>query len=172
MVTKGRFSLPDTGEVYQFMLNPEVIKDKHKVTYSDQQVPGISHPTTQYAAGGARIVSFSLYLDGDLGRRYSKASNSLRTGKGDSIDVADDIAFLRSLQFPIRRDSQVFTDVRPPIVIFSYGVLYEGMQCVVKINDIDHKKLTQDLRPIRSVVSLELQEIVSQGMERSQIFRK
>lgn len=167
---KGSLTVVDTGEFAPFMFNPANIRQAKGINYAEQIVPGVSDPVIQYAAGGARTISLELYLDGDRGRNRPRRQNARRTDKGDSLDIADEIRFYESLLYPMKRDGVLFTDVHPSVVLFSFGVLYQRVPCVVATADSEVTFWTPDLRPMKATVRIELKEKRERGRERDDIY--
>lgn len=168
--TKGQLSIPETGEVVPFMFNPNTISDAKGITWASQGIPGVSHPVEQFASGGRRVITFELYLDGDRGRRYRRVTNANRTGKGDSIDVADEIAFYRSLVYPKSQAASNVSDVAPYTVLLTFGVMFQSVPCLVNKADPTITYFKPDLSPLRATISMELIEQVDSGQSRDDIY--
>lgn len=81
-VKKGKFTLVDHDGIgpreLVFHFNPTTLKDSHPPTWSATKIPGQSLPVYQYGGSGERVVSFSLYLDGDRGRMHRNSATSGR----------------------------------------------------------------------------------------------
>lgn len=190
-VTKGRFSVIETDEVYDFLFNPNQFVDQRVVGFPDQSVPGMSHPVVQYGAGGARTITFTLYLDGDRGylgltsaRREenqarrprlldpweSAAERSRTRRQGISKSIQAEIDFLQSLTYPIRSEGIGLADVHPPTVLFSLGEQYLGMECVVPSVTVTTTYWTPRMEPIRAEVGITLKQKVARSVERRVVY--
>jgi hypothetical protein len=187
-VTKGRFSVVETDEVYVFMFNPNRISDNKSTNYPEQLVPGMSHPVIQYGSGSSRLISFSLYLDGDRGtvglssvrnmdnlaRRprlldpWESAADRRRAGgTGVTKSIQTDLDFLMSLQLPTATEGIGLPDVHPPTLLFSFGEHYLGVECVAEKIYTDITYWNTRLEPIRAEVSVTLKQKVARSMARS-----
>lgn len=190
-VVKGRFSIPATGESLLFMFNPPTIRDKQGISYPDQVVPGMSHPVTQYAGGGPRIISFELYLDGDrgnVGRDQSgrlqnhaapQATEEARQFRSDlsepgapSKSIKAELEFYRSLRYPAQVDGNGLPDIHPHVILFSFGPLYQGVPCVVQQVDQEIIYWNLNLEPIRANLQIVLKEIVPRSVPRNAVFSR
>lgn len=189
-VAKGRISIPETGEVLVFMFNPNMVKDQKGVAYPDQVVPGMSHPVTQFAGGGARVISFEIYLDGDRGRMGQSTSNGQlqnhsraprvgdknpRVSQGPQPnapdkDITAEIDFYRSLLYPIAVNGGGLADVHPPILVFSMGTLFQSIICVAERCDVQVTSFNVKLRPVRATLNVSLKEVVESSVTRSTVF--
>ena len=187
VVTKGRISVVDTSEVWEFMFNPSAIRDQKGISYPDQAVPGMSHPVTQFAGGGARVVTFELYLDGDRGRLGQTAGglqNNARPPRlvspGDnredrrsnapSKSIRDEILLWQSFQYPTVSEGIGMAEVHPPILLFTFGTLFSGMDCVLERCDVNVDYWSIELEPIRATLGISLKEIVDRSVTRGMIY--
>lgn len=172
VATKGHFSIAESGEMYRFMFNPNEMNDQHSVNYARQGVPGVSHPIIQFASGGERTISFELWLDGDRGRTRRGAINSLRSAdtRENSLTIQDDLDFLYSLTLPVETEGRIFSDVHPPVILFTFGTMFEAMPCV--LTSAPHKITKWDSRmnPIRGTVGITLEQKVSRSVKRDTVF--
>lgn len=157
-----------------FMFNPNDVSDTKNISWGSIEVPGASHPVYQFGAGGERLISFSLYLDGDRGRlgqnnssvdyeiapEYPvwKANLPKRLGQGKGLSVSDELQFYRSLIHPVQYGQSII-DVFPFICLFSMGELYKKIPVIVKKADWSINYWTPDMRPVRATVSIQLAEI-------------
>lgn len=156
-MTKGRLTVVDTGQTVEFMFNPAEVKKGYAPTYATMLVPGVSHPVVQYAAGGSETITFTLWLDGDRGRNHPRIFNGARPqAKGDAIDIADELAFYESLTLPRSSDAALVTDVPPSVVLFTFGILFQAVPCVVTSASPTISWWTPDLRPMRATIDFAL----------------
>jgi hypothetical protein len=168
----------ETGEVWQFMFNPPTLRDQKGLALPDQPVPGMSHPVTQYAGGGARMVSFELYLDGDRGRvgqgqgsLQNRAQASSDASLPGSKSIENEIKFWQSLRYPSRTEGLGLPDIRPPRVLFTFGTLFTGMLCQVDRCEVNVTYWTVNLEPMKATLDVALKEVVSRSVPRSAIYQ-
>ena len=190
-VIKGSFSIPSTGERLLFMFNPPSIRDRQGISYPDQVVPGMSHPVTQYAGGGPRLITFELYLDGDRGNVGRDQNGRLQNHAGPeattesqrfrsnlsqpnapSKSIKAELDFYRSLRYPAAVDGNGLADIHPPIVVFSFGPLFQSVPCVVMQADPEIIYWNLNLEPIRANIEIVLKEIVPSSVPRSEVFSR
>lgn len=189
-VIKGSFSIPATGERLLFMFNPPSIRDRQGISYPDQVVPGMSHPVTQYAGGGPRLITFELYLDGDrgnLGRDQSgrlqnhatpdsttqsqrKIRSNLEVPGAPSKSIQSEIEFYQSLRYPAQTHGDGLPQIHPHRVLFSFGPLYQGVECVIMQVDPDIIYWSANLEPIRANLEIVLKEVTTRSIQRSEVF--
>jgi hypothetical protein len=173
------------------MFNPGTIRDQKGIAYPDQAVPGMSHPVTQFAGGGARMVTFELYLDGDRGRvgrdqagallnaarppqllRPGESRESTRKLNAPSKSIRDEILFWQSLQYPTVTDGVGMADVHPPVLLFTFGTLFAGLVCVLERCDVTVDYWNIDLEPVRATLGISLKEKVNRSVTRSTIYSR
>lgn len=183
-VTKGRISIVQTSEVWEFMFNPPTMRDQKGIAYPDQAVPGMSHPVTQYAGGGARVVSFELYLDGDRGRlgrdQAGQLRNEARPPRGGNFRAQDpdppsksieaEILFLQSLQYPMATEGNGIPDIEPPRLLFTFGTLFDSMECVLEQCSVEVVYWNANLEPIRANIGMALKQVVDRSVARSDVY--
>lgn len=174
-VAKGYFILVETGEKYPFMLNPGSLNYDKTVSYAQQALPGVSHPVYQYATGGPKPVTFDLFLDADLGlpfRGKGEVANALRPQKTEGTrTVQDDLDFLESLLYPTESNSRTFSRVAPSTLLFTMGTIFRGFPCVLTRAPANVTRFSPKMAPLTATVSITLEEIVSRGKSRGDVFR-
>lgn len=190
-VIKGSFSIPATGERLLFMFNPPSVRDRQGISYPDQVVPGMSHPVTQYAGGGPRLITFELYLDGDrgnVGRDQSgrlqnhatpaetESSRRFRSNLSEpgapSKSIQSELEFYMSLRHPAETLGNGLSDIHPHLILFSFGPLYRGVPCVVQQADPDVIYWSLNLEPIRANIEIVLKQVTTQSIGRSEVFSR
>lgn len=147
-----------------FQFNPAEINDTRSVTYGQHAVPGASHPVYQFGAGGERLLSFTLYLDADLGARATRWNSNLFFDANNSnlLSLSEVLDDLRSLTYPVERISPAgIKIITVPTVYFSMGTLLESdtIECIVKRADPQITFYSPDLRPLKAKVELELAQV-------------
>ena len=188
-VVKGWFSIVATGEKVPFVFNPPIIRDQQGVSFPDQSVPGMSHPVTQYAGGGPRLISFELYLDGDrghLGRTGTgelqnhstyKTKPQLRPRQSNfevpgapSKSIQAELEFYRSLRYPAHTEGDGMAQISPHLILFTFGPLFDAVPCCVMQMDIEVTYWNINLEPVRAELKVMLKEVVSRSVSRSSVF--
>ena len=188
-VTKGRLVIPSKGAGRTFsvmgdpsgtghtmMFNPNDVKDTKAVNWGSTEVPGASHPVYQFGAGGERLVSFELYVDGDRGRAGLRGNSGQGVNfgfdrtlevNGDTLSIADELVFYRSLIYPGKYNDDPIA-VFPHVILFTFGELYNNMVCICKKADWEVKFWTPDLKPVRAVIQMQLAEVVNSSQTADQ----
>ena len=165
-VTRGRFSVPGRGTGRTLMFNPNDVSDTKGINYGSIEVPGASHPVYQFGAGGERLISFDLYVDGDRGRFGRQEPRA-----ADSLSIMDELMWYRSLVYPTAY-GQSYAQVAPYTVLFTFGELYNNMPCIVKKADwkINYWVPGQSGPiPVRATIPLQLAEITDKSVTADQI---
>lgn len=169
-VIKGSFKVlrGNSAVSRKFMFNPNDFNDTHPPTYGSLQVPGASHPQYQYGAGGERLISFDLYLDGDRGRANQR-QKGVSTDSGIPLNVMDELFFYRGLVFPLVY-GDTFANVFPPLVLFSFGPVYNNVRVIVKKADWKITYWTPKLEPVRAIVQIVLGESPTKSQTQDDIW--
>lgn len=151
----------------EVMFNPNTIDDTKGITWGSTEVPGASHPVTQYGAGGVRFVSFILYLDGDRGRH-----NRGRDGEVAEygLSVRNELYFYRALIAP-REYGQQMKNVFPWTVLLTMGDMYQNFPCLVRKADWKMETFTPRMEPVRATIAIVLEEIVSKSQTAEDLFK-
>jgi len=160
--TRGHITVPDRGLSQGFMFNPANVSDNKGVNYGTVNVPGASHPVYQYGSGGERIISFQIYLDGDRGR-FGREETGRQT-----LSIRNDINFYQSLLYPAEFDTLGFEAVYPPIVLFTFGPMFNNIPCIVKAAPYTVTYWTPGLEPVRATINLTLGEQVEESQTADQ----
>lgn len=163
-VTRGMITIPDRGTSRYFMFNPNDVNDTKGISWGSIEVPGASHPVYQFGAGGERLISFELYMDGDRGRFGRQQQRDTST-----LSVKDELYFYRGLIMP-RQYGMDMASVFPYTVLFTFGELYQNLPCIVKAAPWKIEYWTPKLQPVRARIALQLAEIVDKSQTADQMF--
>lgn len=166
-ITKGSITVLERGITKNFMFNPNEITDEKGVNYGATEIPGVSHPVYQFGSGGERLISFELHLDGDRGRHGKDTSQG--------VSIKPEILFWQSLVYPSNyldtANDSVISQVYPFLVTFSFGTMYNRVQCIVKsVGPIVVNYWTPDLAPVRAKVPIKLAEVVTRSRTSRDVF--
>lgn len=175
---KGSFTSALTGDFRSFSLNPSEIKDNKGHVLADTNVPGISDPLLQSGHGTKRVISFTLRLDADVGYRDRRKQN------GSNDPAAEDINEVRGLPFSIKDEinwyrSFLYTEgnarlgedeAQTPVILFDYGELYSALRVKMTKCNCTITAFTNDLRPLRADVEIDLEQVIRQSVNRSSIY--
>jgi LysM repeat protein len=133
-----------TGASYPVMYNPEELKFEQGNTFAEVGVPGLNAPPLQYVRGKARVLTMELFFD--------------------SYEAGSDV---RGFTQPIVQllDRQPFTKA-PPVLLFSLGQVQ--FRCVLVDVSQRFTMFLRDGTPVRSSMSVRLQEYVDIDLEVSQ----
>ena len=134
-----------------FQYNPHDIVDSKATSYASIVIPGMSHPRYQYVAGDARKITFvASFYQGS---------------------VQQQVAWLQSLLYPTHEGTML--KVAPHPVLFFFGELYPGVQCLVREVRAHYTYLFDPttLQPRRADVEITLEEIVPQSVSYREVRR-
>ncbi|NLR94863.1 CIS tube protein [Flammeovirga agarivorans] len=180
LVPRGVIALAkDLNSYYVFQFNPEDLKDKKEVTYTDRESPLRNYLKYAWTNGGSRRITFTLFVDeterylsikpsGSSPKAYARSNVNSPVAESSVQRVQDDIDFFNSL---IRPDIQeeggrpTFAGIQgrdfytfrkfspPPRIVFSYGdsIHVEG---VISDLDIDVLLRDENLYPVRAKISV------------------
>lgn len=160
---RGTLVVAERNLVITFQFNPSELSDTHETVYSKHAVPGASHPVYQYGAGGERLISFSLYLDADIGWRnpatraaYTKADD------GDVLSLSRLLNQVRSLTYPTVRVGSGIKQIFAPTAYLNLGNLLElnPVECIIKKADPRITFYSAGLEPLKATVNMELAQVV------------
>ncbi len=163
-VVRGRISVPARGTGRIFMFNPNDITDTKGISWGSVEVPGASHPVYQFGAGGERLVSFDLYVDGDRGRFGREQARDT-----SSLSIRDELHWYRSLEYPTAYGGG-YVRVAPFECTFTFGTLYQNMACIVKKADWKVNYWVPDPKqggrpiPVRAIITMQIAETVSESV--------
>lgn len=176
-VKKGRIVNRRTGEVHPFMFNPTEISREDAWEWAEHKIPGASHPIASGGTGGKRIISFTLYFDGDRGRselreRFTgQTTENQRVPAGDprSLDISDELDFYRSYTYP-RIPTDVFQDRGPDRLILSYGTWFKRVECTMHSCSVVVTATTPFGEPLRATAKIQLEETVRRSVSCTDIW--
>lgn len=182
-VLKGRLTNVRTRFFREFMFNPNDVRDSRSFIYGSHQIPGASHPVYQAGSGGERIITFTLYLDGDRGRLVERAqgivsndfegSDSLEFVQGlGSLDVSKEINWYRSFTYPVRSEEGLISEQAPNRAVFSMGTFYKAVEVIVETADIEFLAWTPNMEPLRVNIPIVLKEYRRRNQFASDIFQE
>lgn len=134
--TKGYIKNTKTGEMKEFIYNPESFSDSQGVKYQDIESPGSSYPLTQFVSGQAKKISLELFL-------YDKSGNN---------KVRKYIAFLEKF---LPNGKNRFASPAP--LLFVFGSYIE--KCVMENIDKEYLEFDTSLEPTRAKVKLSLKKV-------------
>lgn len=132
--TKGYIKNLTTGTLKNFIYNPSTFSTERDVKFMEVSSPGSSYPHFQYANGGAKSVSLSLFLQDP-----------------NSSVVSSYITFLEGLS-PSESSTSKFQ--KPPQVLFAFGSFVE--KCIVTSVGIEYEDFDSSLNPTKATANLKL----------------
>ncbi len=167
-LAKGSLYVRERGLLYKFMFNPESIDITNEVIFPKDSPAGASNSIYNFASRGERLISFTLYLDGDRGRSDLRQKPSgqndnranINTGRSDgpSMSIMDEVNLLQSLTFPTQY-GRTITEVYPKVCLFTFGEAFQATPVIVKKADPKLSYFHADLSVVRGTVSMQLGEI-------------
>lgn len=173
-ITKGRITSVRTRTFREFMFNPTEISRTDGWAWGHHGVPGVSHPVISGGHGKGRMITFTVYLDGDRGRSDKRQRFPNTDAVGDSsaqpLDVTDDINWYRQFTYPVPVQANSLRDRGPSRIILSFGPLFPGVECVVHDVNTQVVQWTPFLEPQRATIQLHLEEFVRQSIPSTDIF--
>jgi hypothetical protein len=129
-----------TGNSFPVMYNPEELKLEQGNTFAEVGIPGLNSPPVQYVRGKARALTMDLFFD------------TYETGE----DVRQHTSRV------VRLLDKAPQTQAPPVLLFSMGRLQ--FQCVLVDAGQRFTMFSRDGTPVRSIVSVRLQEYVRVDM--------
>lgn len=135
--TKGYIKNLTTGTIKKFIYNPTGFETERSVNFVEISSPGSSYPHFQYASGGAKSVSFDLFL-------YDTQSG----------ETQQYINFLEGL-CPKENSTSSFN--KPPLVLFAFGSFVE--KCILLSVGIEYTMFDSSLNPTQATAKLKLQVV-------------
>ncbi len=162
-VKRGRLTNFRTGNYVTFLYNPTSLSETKGNNLSEDAIPGFSDPLIRFASGKARVVTFSLEIDGESRIRRSGV-NLLNGARPEPIEnalgfsIAGEIEFFQSLEYPVD-PSLPGSDGGPDKVVFTLGPMYDGVLCVVEQVPVTITEWDPELNPTRATLNLTLKAI-------------
>lgn len=184
-LVKGRLTNLRTRYYREFMFNPTEVEREDAWEWGAHRIPGASHPVISGGSGGPRLINFTVFLDGDRGSKEKRNEGVVDPVKfqpvGDAFpidtttfgiypDVTDDINFWRQFTHPMASGQNTLANRGPAHVVFTYGPLFPGVECVVRRCKTRVMMWTPKLLPMRATVEVQLEEFVSQSVLAREIF--
>ena len=173
VVKKGYIVSRRTGAVHPFMFNPTEITRRDAWEWAHHKIPGASHPIVSGGSGGSRMITFTLYFDGDRGRiqhrervsGFGRSGPNARVAIDDprSLDVSPELRFYRSFTHP-RPKAGSFKERGPDHLILNYGTLFPRVECVMHSCPVTVTMLTPFLEPVKATAQVTLEEVVRQSV--------
>ena len=160
---KGRITVPERAIVKEFMFNPNKITDDKQLDWGSLKIPGASHPTYQSGAGGDRVISFTVYLDGDRGK-YVKGQEPA------DLSIQSELNFYRSLMYPGDAKLADMKSTFPYMVLFTFGTMWDALPCIVTAVPIEVTAFDRALRPLRATIDVTLKEFPGKTVTASEVY--
>lgn len=164
-ITKGRLTERETGRYREFSLNPAEISDSAGANYGKHTIPGMSAAAKQFGSGKDRTISFTLRLDGDIGKREIRAT----LPNGINQDVSEELLWYRQFVYG-RPNARSQTGLAPAVLLFSFGRMYQGVPVVMTQCDARIVEWTKTLDPKRVDLALTFEEVLLRDVGASDIY--
>ena len=148
-----------------FMFNPNDVDDNKETDWGRSGIPGASHPVVSYGSGGARLINFTLYFDGDRGR-----SDLRKNGGTAPLSIADELCWYRALVYPIEYGMDM-AKVFPFIVLFSMGPLYQRVPVIIRAAPWKITFWTPKMEPVKGSIPIQLEEVPVRSQTVEDIWR-
>lgn len=149
--------IPEEGDEFEVMFNPQEYSISRSVSYSDTNIPGKNYSVSQYISGSADTLSMTLIFNT---YDFSKSNSVGKTGTASIIsndtknkmNVADSVNKLVSF-------TKINSDLhRPPICEFKWsGFSFKGVIVDIKHN---YTMFLDDGTPVRAKVDVTFKSIV------------
>lgn len=130
-----------TAVSFPVMYNPEELRFEQGNNFAEVGIPGLNAPPLQYVRGKARVLTMELFFD------------TYETGE-DVRDFTAPIVALLDIQPPA---------MAPPVLLFSLGRVQ--FRCVLADAGQRFTMFLRDGTPVRSTMSVRLQEYVDVSLE-------
>ena len=134
--TKGYMKNLGSGTIKEFLYNPSSYSTNRQMNYQELTAPGISYPQFQFVSGGAKEISFTLFLYGNKG------------------EPKDFINFLNGF-LPVEKSNSPFR--KPPEMLFAYGAYIK--KCILVGFSEEYIQFNEDLTPKIVEVALTLKVV-------------
>ena len=152
MRTENWGALIDTESAARitFDINPESFEDSKDTDFSEVQIPGMSNPRLQFASGGTRTVSFTLFI------HY-----------GVTDDVPAAIKLLQSWLYPIYDNGRL--KQAPSRLLLLFGDTWPDELWVMQSCNVTRKRFDKELNCIFAEVSIELAEYIDTSKDANEV---
>jgi len=141
----------DSGDIWDFPLNPEVVSESVAVNYSRAAIAGMSHEQLQYSRTGNIKVPLRIILHRDMIAR----DRNITWAKAQDV-MMKFVRFVQSLTV-VQKKYLGQIGGSPPSVYLSVPELLE-IQAKVTNLGITYDQLDHDYKPIMVTVQVELEE--------------
>ncbi len=163
-VTKGRLTDYRSGTFKEFSINPSSIKEGRSIEIEKMLPPGMSHSVLQPGGGQSKPISFTLFLDADIGYRARRRAQPV------PMDISEEIAWYESHTFPEGGARLGDPDSSFPLLLFTFGKRYQGVMVLMAECTIEITKLTPELTPMSAKLDITLERYVRESQNRSSIY--
>ena len=145
------------GNRLEFQWTPSEVRNSVRINWSNQEIPGRSHPIMQYSSTGQQTWSLSLLFDGDA---------------TDPTFVADRARWIKSLCYPQYKDRRGQLQRPPHVCLLVYGQ-WLNVKVVVTAYEATYGPLymPDTLYPLNGKIDVELTEFVRQGIDYRRVRR-
>lgn len=129
-----------------FDINPESFNDNKATEFSDIAIPGMSHPRTQFINGGARVLSFTLFL---------------HYGVTENVPAA--IKLLQSWLYPVYENGRL--KQAPSRLLLLFGDTWPDELWVMQSCNVVLDRFDRELNCIFAEVAIELKEYIDKSRD-------
>ena len=133
-----------------FDINPETFEDSKDTEFSEISIPGMSNPRLQFANGGSRRLSFTLYI------HY-----------GVTDDVPAAIKHLQAWLYPIYENGRL--KQAPSRLLLLFGDTWPDELWVMSSCNITRKRFDKELNCIFAEASVELAEYIDNSRDANEV---
>ncbi len=150
--TENLGALVDTEDASRiiFDINPDSFQDEKEVEIAEVQIPGMSHPRLQFSNGGARTVSFTLYLH-----------------RGATDDVPSAIKLLQSWLYPEYEGNRM--KKAPAKLLLVFGDTWPDEKWLMHSCNVTRQRFDKELNCTFAEVQIELVEYIDQSRGKEDI---
>lgn len=134
----------ETGVRVMFDFNPDTIEDNKSTDFAEISIPGMSHSRLQFTSGGARTLSFTIYL------HYGATDN-----------VANTIKTLQSWLYPEYDGERLIQ--APSKLLLVFGDTWPDELWVLRSCNITRKRFNKNLECILAEADIELVEYIDKS---------
>lgn len=148
--TAGALVDTETGDRVTFDLNPESFEDSKSNEIAEIQIPGMSHPRLQFAHGGSRTLSFTLFL------HY-----------GATDDVPKAIRLLQAWLYPEYEGGRL--KKAPAKLMLVFGDTWPDEVWLMQSCNVKRQRFTKELECSFAEVSVELVEYIEKSRDTNEV---
>jgi hypothetical protein len=139
----------DDGTRFEWGFNPETFSESDSTNYAKIDIPGMSHPRTQFTGGGERTISFVLRL------HYAVE------------DVAQSIKTLRGWLYGEYSGGRL--QKGPHRLLVQFGETWQGDKWVMEGCDVEYLRFDKEGKPMMADVTIGLTEYVESSYGVSEV---